>query len=114
MRRDGPLIGYGVVLGTPDVRIESAQSRLLVQLVHSAQETEPFLQSVCTCTMSWVLSELSRLRFWHSHEKTIEIAARLVADGDWNVRATVLYAMCSLAFCATRGSGEHVLYGGER
>ena len=36
--------------------------------------------------------------FWHSHEKTIDIIARLVADGDWNVRATVLNTMCSLAF----------------
>ena len=37
-----------------------------------------------------VLSELPRLRFWHSYEKTIEIVARLVEDGDWNVRATFL------------------------
>ena len=50
---------HGVVLGTPDL----AQSRLVVQLVHSAQEMEPFLQSVRTCTMSSVLSELFRLRF---------------------------------------------------
>ena len=48
--------------------------------------------------MSWVLSELPRLRFWHSNEKTIEIVGRLVEDGDWNVHATVLTTMCSLAF----------------
>ena len=45
---------------------------------------------VCTCTMSWVLSELPRLRSWHSHEKTIEIVGRLAEDGDWNVHVTVL------------------------
>ena len=67
---DEPLTGYGVVLGTLEVWAERlAQLRLLVQLVHSAQEMEPFLQSVCTCTMSWVFSELLRLRFWHSHER---------------------------------------------
>ena len=38
------------------------------------------------------------LRFRHSHEKTIEIIAKLEADGDWNVRASVLNTMCSLAF----------------
>ena len=102
MRCDEPLTGHVVVLRTPDARIEwterLAQSRLLVQLVHSELQMEPFFLSVCTCAMSWPLSQLPRLRFWHSHEKTIEIIARLVADGDWNVRATVLNAMCSLAF----------------
>ena len=41
---------------------------------------------------------LFRLRFWHSHEKTIDINAGLVEDGDRNVRATVLNVLCSLAF----------------
>ena len=56
---------------------------------------EPFLQSACTCTVSWVVSELPRLRFWHSDEKTAEIDARLGEDGDWNVRATVLFSIQS-------------------
>ena len=64
-----------------------AQSRLLLQMVHSAQEMEPSLQSVCTCTMSWVF-----------FQKTIEIVGRLVEHGDRNVRATVFTTMCSLAF----------------
>ena len=48
-----------------------------MQLVLSAQEMEPVFLSVCPCTMSWVLSELPRLKFWYSHEKTIEIIAKL-------------------------------------
>ena len=42
-------------------------TQLLVQLVHSAQDMES-----SSLAMSWVLSELLRLRFWHSHEETIE------------------------------------------
>ena len=92
MKCDERLTGHGVALGTPDASIECGQ------LVRFSQEMEPFLQSVCTCHDVMGLSELLRLRLWHSHEKTIEIVARLVEDGDWNVRATVRNTMCSLAF----------------
>ena len=42
-----------------------------------------------------VLSELPRLRFWHSHEKTIEIVGRLVEDGDWNAHCNVQFGESS-------------------
>ena len=105
MRCDEPLTGHGVVLSLArpmrELRVGGATRAITASgAIGSlcARDGAILAESARTCMMSCVLSELPRLRFWHSHEKTIEIVARLVEDGDWNVRATVLSAMCSLAF----------------